>query len=140
MNYLLGAGANLVAGRSQRLPMFIAMSRLLQCLPLTMQICNRYWLQNGQTLSAILTRVFVQTASEWVPRRAGLIQLPLRYRLLVSLALLDAISCAVPRSHNLIWHCKRASSSQRERKLRLERKPTICSIARIFPSQATHKA
>ena len=45
---------------------------------------------------AILTRVFVQTASEWVLRHAGLIRVPLRYRLPVSLVLLDAISCAVP--------------------------------------------
>jgi len=41
---------------------------------------------------------------------SGLIRPHLPYRRPVSLALLDAISCAVRASHNLIWRCRRASS------------------------------
>src|SRR5215469_5463430 len=108
MSCLLDAEVNLVAGRSQRLPMFIATCLLLQCWPLTMQMCNHYSLRNGQTLSAIRMRVFAQTALELALLRAGLIQVPLHYRLLVSLAPLDAIASAAPRSRNLTWPCKRA--------------------------------
>src|SRR5215469_9410661 len=84
-------------------------------------------------------RVFAQTALELALLRAGLIQVPLHYRLLVSLVLLDAISCAGPPSHNLIWRCKRVSNSRRARRLHLEWEPTICSIIRILQCQATRR-
>ena len=42
MNCLLGAEANLVAGRSLLLPAFTATSLLPQCLHLTMQMCSHY--------------------------------------------------------------------------------------------------
>src|SRR5215467_12763134 len=61
---LLDAEANLVAGRSQRLPTFTATSLLPQCWALITQTCNHCCLRKGQTLSAILTRVLVQAALE----------------------------------------------------------------------------
>src|SRR5580693_7352212 len=94
-----------MAGKSRLLPTFIAASHLPQCSPSTMPMCNHCLLRNVRTLSAILTRVSVRMDPEWVLLHAGLIQVLLRYRLPVSLAMPDEISCGARDSRILTQRC-----------------------------------
>src|SRR5262249_45841559 len=113
MSCLSDAGATSVAGRFLQLAAFTATSLLLQCFPLTTRVFNPSLRRNGQILSAILIRVFVQTGGEWALPHAGSIRVHLRYRLLVNLVPQGGTLCEDPLLHSLISPYKRASNYRR---------------------------
>src|SRR5580704_2075246 len=135
----LDADLSSVAGRSRPLSAFIAESHLPRCSPSTMPMCNHCLLRNVRTLSAILTRVFVRMDPEWVLLHAGLIQVLLRYRLPVSLAMPDEISCGARDSRNLTRRCTKILRSLNDERLRLEWRLITCSTIRILVSRVIHK-
>src|SRR5580692_2861268 len=136
----LDADLSSVAGRSRPLSAFIAESHLPRCSPSTMPMCNHCLRRNVRTLSAIHTRVFVRMDPEWVLLHAGLIQVLLRYRLPVSLAMPDEISCGARDSRNLTQRSTKTLRSQSEGRLRLGWKLITCSTIRILVFRVIHKA
>jgi hypothetical protein len=80
-----------------------------------MPMCNRCLLRNVRTLLATSTRVSVPMGPEWVLRHAGLIQVPLRYHLPVSLATPHEISCrAAVREFDAELHNEFAIAERRK--------------------------
>src|SRR5690349_225340 len=134
----LDADVSWVGGRSPVLPAFTAGSRLPLCSTSTMPMCNRCLLRNVRTLLATPMRVPVRMGPEWVLRRAGSIQALLRYRLPVSLAMPDEISCGGRRSRSLTQRCTKILQSLNDRRLQLEWKLITCSTIRILEFRATH--
>src|ERR1700733_3913749 len=128
-----------MAGSFPPLPTFTAVSRLPQCSPSTMLMCNHCLLRNVRTLSAILTPVSVRMDPERVLLRAGLIQVLLWYRLPVSLAMPDEISCGARDLHNLTQRYIKILRSLNDERLRLEWRLITCSTIRILVFQVIHK-
>src|SRR5580700_3734190 len=135
----LDAAVYWVGGGSRALRALIAASHLPRCSPSTMPIYNRWILQSVRTSSATPTRVSVRTGPEWALRLAGLIQVLLRYRRPVSLAMPDEISCAGRRPRNLTHRCTKTLRSRNDGRLRLEWKLITCSTIRILAFRAIHK-
>src|ERR1700688_1370895 len=121
-----------VAGRSLLLPAFIAAYHSPQCSLSTMPMCNRCLPRNVRILLATLTRASVRMEPEWARRHAGLIQVLLRCRLPVSLAMPDEIACGDRRLRNLTQRCAKIFRSPDDGRLRLEWKLTTFSTIQIL--------
>src|SRR6266849_11140437 len=91
MNCRLAGEVGSEAGSSPALPAFTATCLLPQHFRSTMRICSLWQSPKDQTSLVILTRVFAQTAPEWARQHVGLTRVHLRYRLRVSLAMLEEI-------------------------------------------------
>src|SRR5580658_6854138 len=76
---------------------------------------------------------------EWVLLHAGLIQVLLRYRRPVSLAMPGEISCGGRDLRNLRQRCTKILRSLNDGRLRLEWKLLTCSTIRILVSRVIHK-